>query len=72
MALGEQDTAIWIGNDVLKPVGSSGKVRQVNGNRVLVNWGSGNETWCKVGSEVVTPRQAGNRGIEPWAKAFGT
>lgn len=70
MPLREQDTAIWVGDDEVYPVGSSGKVYEVDGKRVLVGWGDGLDTWCRVGSEVITPRQAANRGVEPWVSAF--
>ncbi len=79
MPLREQDTAIWIGDETFAPVGSSGKVRAVDGKTATVEWGrSGddplrgqpNETRCQIDSEVVTPRQAANKGIEPWAQAL--
>lgn len=82
MPLREQDRAVWIGGaatsepfDWTPTDGSSGKVREISpdGKRVLVDWGSGFERWCRSGRtrpEVVTCRQAANRGIEPWKSAY--
>lgn len=72
MPLREQDRAVWIGPDEPRGVGSSGKVRSVSedGKFAEVDWGGGSESRCRVGVEVVTARQAANRGIEPWATAF--
>jgi hypothetical protein len=53
-----------------KPDGSSGKIREQEGRRVLVDWGSGDETRHVLGHDVVLPRTAARRGVEPWASAF--
>jgi hypothetical protein len=68
MPLREQDRAVWIGPPGQIPIGSSGKVREVKGNLVLVGWGEGFELWSRIGKEVVTCKQAGNKGVEPWAQ----
>lgn len=82
MPLREQDRAVWIGGAAssgphwwIPTYGSSGKVRGISedGKMALVSWGDGHDRWCRIGRtrpEVVTCKQAANRGIEPWASAF--
>lgn len=66
----EQDTAVWVGPAHVRPVGSSGPVREAKGGRVLVDWGdSGGEGWITEGM-VCTPEEAAERDIEPFASAF--
>jgi hypothetical protein len=60
------DRVVWVGPDRFRPVGSSGKVREAP-DYVLVDWGNGVESWCEPGRHVITPEQAAERGIEPWA-----
>lgn len=74
MPLRDEDRAVWIGDPDIRRFGSSGKVIygiECGHGMVEVNWGEGKSSWCQPNSEVITCRQAANRGIEPWAKAFG-
>jgi hypothetical protein len=70
--LRSQDRCVWIGDDAIIPIGSSGKVRSVSpsGKTCLVDWGSNHERVCQIGKEVITVRQAYNRKIEPWDHVF--
>lgn len=72
-----QDMAIWNGDGDVRPVGSSGKVRDVRfacdgrapGLEYEISWGGGRDEWHSE-REVLTVRQAANRGVEPWASAL--
>lgn len=73
MPLRDQDRAVWIGDESERAVGSSGKVRfgvERNHRMIYVDWGDGEGNWYEPDRQVVTCRQAANKGIEPWAKAF--
>jgi hypothetical protein len=68
------DTAVWNGDPAERPVGSSGKVRDVRGRgpsrAVYVDWGRGEQGWYPR-RELLTVREAVQRGIEPCAAAGG-
>jgi hypothetical protein len=67
----EQDRVVWVGDNAIRPVGSSGKVREIDGKGAFVDWGSGSDGWYEIGVTIVSCKEAARRGIEPWAKAFG-
>jgi hypothetical protein len=67
------DTAVWNGDSAERPVGSSGKVRDVRGRgpsrAAYVDWGGGERGWYRR-HELLTMREAAERGIEPCAAAW--
>ncbi len=70
MSVRSGDRFVWVGSPERRPVGSSGKAREVRenlGREVLVDWGGGSESWCVLGLEVRSPEEAARLGIEPWA-----
>lgn len=73
MPLRDQDRAVWIGGDEVRGIGSSGKVRfgvEHGHGMVCVDWGGGLEGWYTPNRDVVTCKQAANKGIEPWASCM--
>lgn len=70
MKLYVEDRVVWVGEESERAVGSSGKLRAIDGPSVFVSWGGGSEGWYDVDTEIVSCGVAADRGVEPWASAL--